>query len=78
MSSTHVEVYSAVPLSESQLKALEKKLARMFSMQLNITAEVDPSLLGGIRVVVDGTVLDDTIRRKLADMKRSIYEGMRV
>jgi len=77
MNLTEAEVYSAVPLTGEQLRALEGKLTRMAGRQLNITAQVDPSLLGGIRVVVDGTVHDDTILRKLKDMKLSIYEGMR-
>jgi len=77
MNLAEAEVYTAVPLTAGQLKDLEEKLVRMFHRQLNITAEVDPSLLGGVRVVVDNTVLDDTIHRKLTDMKRSIYEGMR-
>jgi len=76
MSPARVEVYTAVPLSGAQLQSLEKKLSRMSGGQPDIVAAVDPSLLGGVRVVVDGNVLDDTIKRKLADMKRSIYEGM--
>ena len=75
--STRVEVYTAVPLSGEQLKALEKKLERMLGGQTDIVAQVDPSLLGGIRVVAGDAVYDDTIKRKLSDMKRSIYEGMR-
>jgi len=74
---THVEAYSAVPLSGAQLRALERKLERMLGKQTDIVAEVDPSLLGGIRVVAGDAVYDDTIKRKLSDMKRSIYEGMR-
>ena len=74
---THVEVYSAVPLSQEQLRALEIKLARMLGRRADIAAQVDPSLLGGVRVVAGDTVYDDTIKRKLSDMKRSIYEGMR-
>ena len=77
MNLAEAEVYTAVPLTAVQLKGLEEKLVRMFHRQLNITATVDPSLLGGVRVIVDNTVLDDTIHRKLTDMKRSIYEGMR-
>jgi len=77
MDLAEAQVFSAVPLTGEQLQALEGKLSRMLGRQLNITAEVDPSLLGGVRAVVGDTVLDDTIKRKLSDMKRSIYEGMR-
>jgi len=71
------QVYSAVPLTAQQLKSLEKKLARGFGRQMSVAAEVDPSLLGGVRVVVGDTVLDDTIKRKLTDMRRGIYRKLR-
>lgn len=76
MNVLEVEVISAVPLTAEQLANLEKKLIPMFNKQLNITTTVDPSLFGGLRVVADNTVLDDSIKRKMMDMKRNIYEGV--
>lgn len=76
MNLANAEVFTAVPLSAAQLKKLEAKLERAFHQQMEITATVDPSLLGGVRVIVDNTVVDDTIKRKLSSMKKSIYEGM--
>ena len=71
-----VEVISAVPLTMEQLARLERKLILMFRKQLSITASVDPSILGGLKVIADNTVLDDSIRRKLIDMKARIYKGV--
>jgi len=76
MNLARAEIFSAVSLSDKQLEALEKRLTRMFRRQLDITTKVDPSLLGGVRVIVDNTLLDDTVKRKLMDMKKSIYEGI--
>lgn len=70
------EIISAVPLSHEQLVKLEERLILMFRKQLDITTTVDASLLGGLRVIVGNTVLDDTIKRKLMDMKTGIYEGV--
>ena len=75
MNLVEAEVFSAVPLTDEQLVALEKKLVRIFHKQMDITTTVDPSLLGGIRVIVDNAVMDDTIKRKLADMKKRMYNG---
>ena len=69
------EVISAVPLTQDQLEELDRKLSVIFGKQLEITASVDPSLLGGLRVVAGDTVLDDTIKRKLSDMKAKIYDA---
>lgn len=70
------EIISAVPLTPGQLANLEVRLIKMFRKQLDITVRVDPSLLGGLRVIVGNTVLDDTIKRKLQDMKDSVYKGV--
>lgn len=70
------EIISAVTLTSDQIARLEKKLILMFRKQLDITLTVDPSLLGGLRVIADNTVLDDSIRRKMRDMKNKIYEGV--
>lgn len=70
------EIISAVPLTQQQLSTLEEKLIRMFQKQLDITTAVDPSLLGGLRIIVDNTVFDESIKRKLFDMKNSVYKGV--
>ncbi len=56
-------IVSAVPLSAEQQQAIEDQLKRFSAYgQLRITAQVDPSLLGGVMVrlgrnlVLDGTV----------------------
>ena len=70
------EIISAVPLTQGQLNFLEVKLIRMFRKQLDIVTTVDPSLLGGLRIIVGDVVLDDSIKRKLSEMKSAIYKGV--
>jgi F0F1-type ATP synthase delta subunit len=71
-----VEVISAVHLTLIQQAAVERKLTLMFRKQLELTFTVDPSILGGLRVIAADTVFDDSIKRKLMDMKNSVYEGV--
>ena len=71
-----VEVISAVPLTEQQLYDIEVRLIRMTRKQLDIRTTVDPSLLGGLRIIVDNTVLDQSIKRKLSELKKAVYEGV--
>ena len=70
------QVISAVPLTEQQLHELEVRLVRMFRKQVDVVTVIDPSLLGGLRVIVGDMVLDDSIKRKLSEMKSSIYKGV--
>jgi len=71
-----VEIITAVELRPEQLEKLEHRLILMFRKQLDITLTVDPSILGGLRVIAGDTVLDDTIKRKLSDMKAGVYRGV--
>lgn len=76
MAVLEAEIISAVPLTDQQVAKIEKNLIREFRKQMEITTTVDPALLGGLRIIVDNTVIDESIKRQLADMKRKIYEGV--
>ena len=47
------------------MSALEKRFGR----KLNASVEVDPELIGGIRVVVGDEVLDTSVKARLEQMK---------
>lgn len=71
-----VEIISAVPLTEEQVYNLEIKLIRHTRRQLEIRTTVDPELLGGLKIIVGNTVIDESIKRGLTDMKAAIYKGV--
>ncbi|MDR1062144.1 MAG: ATP synthase F1 subunit delta [Clostridiales bacterium] len=70
------EVISAAPLTAEQQHKLEIQLIRAFRKRVSIRLSVDPSLIGGLRVLANDMVFDDSVKRKLADMKSSIYKGV--
>ena len=76
MDTLPVEIISAVPLNDEQRYKIELKLIRLLRKQLDVTCTVDASLLGGVRVIVDNTVIDHSIKRRLADMKQAVYKGV--
>jgi F-type H+-transporting ATPase subunit delta len=61
-------ITSAFPLSDAQVAELVKTLEKKFGRKLNPTVTVDPSLIGGVRVVVGDQVLDTSVRAKLQQM----------
>ena len=69
---TTAKVVSAVPLSQDQQNQLKITLMRKLGKQVELIAEIDPSLIGGFRLHVDGFIFDRTVRRLLKDMKESI------
>ncbi len=62
-------VRSAVPLKEAETVALRAKLEKKLARQIILQCVVDPDLIGGIRVEVDGRVIDGSIRNKLDEIK---------
>jgi F-type H+-transporting ATPase subunit delta len=65
-------VYSAFDLSAEQLHQLAVTLEQKFGRKLNPTVAVDPSLIGGVRVVVGDEVLDTSVRAKLQQMHAAL------
>jgi len=65
-------VYSAFPLSADQVDPLVATLEKKFGRKLNATVEVDPSLIGGVRVHVGDEVLDTSVRAKLQQMHAAL------
>ena len=62
-------VYSAFPIPDGALGGVSGALEKRFGRKLNVTVQEDPSLIGGIRVVVGDEVLDTSVKARLEQMK---------
>jgi F-type H+-transporting ATPase subunit delta len=62
-------VYSAFPIPAATLGDVAGALEKRFGRKLNVTVAEDPSLIGGIRVVVGDEVLDTSVKARLEQMK---------
>ena len=69
-------VTSAVALEENELTALRVKLAHFSGRQVKLITAVDPSLIGGVRVEMDGRRYDNTIQDRLGRLKRSLTQAL--
>jgi ATP synthase F1 delta subunit len=63
------KVTSAVALTDAELFALQQKLEKISGKTVLIEAIVDPDLLGGLTVEIDGTVMDGSLRHRLRRVK---------
>jgi len=59
------EIISAFPIDDNQVKALVPQLEAVFKSRLETSVSVDPTLIGGIKVIVGDQVLDTSVRGKL-------------
>ena len=67
--SSDAVVYSAFPIATDQLGRVAQVLEKRFGRKLNLSVQEDPSLIGGIRVVVGDEVLDTSVKARLEQMK---------
>ena len=70
--SSDASVYSAFPLDGAALDVLSATLEKRFGRQLNLKVELEPELIGGVRVVVGDEVLDTSVKARLEQMKAAL------
>jgi F-type H+-transporting ATPase subunit delta len=69
-----VKIFSAVQLTVAQRTRIENKLEEIFGKEVSMIFRVDPSLIGGLRVLAGDAVLDNSIKTRLTDMKKNVYK----
>jgi ATP synthase F1 delta subunit len=67
-----VTVTSAVALDEATVKSIGDAIGRQTGQQVDLTANVDPDVLGGLIVRVGNSILDASIRNRLENLRRSV------
>ena len=65
-------VYSAFPIEPAQLADVIASLETRFKRKLNASVQLQPELIGGIRVVVGDEVLDTSVKARLEQMKAAL------
>jgi F-type H+-transporting ATPase subunit delta len=67
-----VEVVSAYELSEEQQQKLADSLRRRFARDIRMNTRVESKLLGGVVIRAGDTVIDGSIRGRLAKLSESL------
>jgi F-type H+-transporting ATPase subunit delta len=62
-------VHSPFPIEGQALADLAVTLEKRFGRKLDLSVELEPELIGGIRVVVGDEVLDTSVKARLEQMK---------
>ena len=67
-------VYSAMPLSDKEIDHISKSISEVEKMPIELKNKVDPTLIGGIKVVINDHVYDGSIKHQLEDMRLSLLK----
>lgn len=66
------QVVAAVPLTTAQRERLANVLRRTYGRPIRLNVDLDPEVLGGVRVQVGGELVDGTIATRLDDLRRRL------
>jgi F-type H+-transporting ATPase subunit delta len=66
------EAVSATPLDEAQLRAVGKALQAATGQKIDLQARVDPRLLGGMLVKMEGRTYDGSVKARLTALRRTL------
>ena len=61
-------VYSVVKLSDERLKELEEQTSKLLQMNVKLDNELDPNLLAGFKILVEGKIIDASYRKKFDEL----------
>lgn len=67
-------VYSAEPLSEDQLLKLNQAISSVEKRPTDLKNLIDPSLIGGVKVVINDHIYDGSIKHHIENMKLTLLK----
>jgi F-type H+-transporting ATPase subunit delta len=69
------QVITAVELEDEQYASIEQKVAAVTQKTVTLEKQIDPSILGGVIVKIEHTVLDGSLRGRLQRLRRELVGG---
>ena len=68
-------VYSVVPLSEGELEELNAAFEPLVKKKVRLSNRTEPSLIGGIRVFLDGKAYDGSLSNKIEALRERLLSA---
>lgn len=68
------QLISARELSNEDVDMIKKSLSKKFGKTVELNQEIDPDLIGGFQVKLDGKMIDNSLKGRLSSLKSSLKE----
>lgn len=77
MKTVSIKVVSAIKLTKSQLDQIKKSVESKFkSTKLSLDTEVNKSVIGGIKLIINAVEYDATVQGKLDKLRSHLTEKL--
>ena len=63
------KIISAFKLEQTVIKQIEEKISKIEKQKVELKNEIDPSLIGGVKVVIHDHIYDESIKHQIETMK---------
>ena len=70
-----VKITSAVTLDEATVQGISDRIGSQVDRQIEVSAEVDPDILGGIVLRVGNLILDASIKNRLEQLRQQVAQA---
>ncbi|MCY4413099.1 MAG: ATP synthase F1 subunit delta [Caldilineaceae bacterium] len=71
------DITSAVELDDDAQEKIRQRLAQQYGEDLVISFDVDPSLMGGLRIRVGDQLIDNTVANRLMALREMVAASVR-
>jgi F-type H+-transporting ATPase subunit delta len=66
-------IFSVLPLPPKQLSAFEKETGKLLQKKVKLENRTDRTIIGGVRIFIEGKVIDASIKKRLLDLADSLH-----
>ncbi len=67
-------IYSTVKLEEKVISQIEEKVSKMENSKVELKNIIDPSLIGGVKIVIKDHIYDGSIKHHIDMMKQDLLK----
>ena len=68
-------IYSVIELNEDQISRIEQVISKKIDKKVELKNEINSSLIGGVKVVINDMVFDGSITNRIESLKNSLTKG---
>lgn len=66
------KIFSVKPLNPDRLEKFESETGKLLQQNVKLKNEIDTKLIGGVKILIDGKVIDASVRKRLEDLNNTI------